>query len=85
MNVGAVHGGVATGRPARTTIDELGVIDLADKKLAGLVGRTMHLDVALEAKIIVALREQLAVYRPVRVMAGGATFAHRFMFVNEGA
>ena len=80
-----MDGGVTACGPAGAAIYEYGMIHFANEKLAGLIRRALHLHVAFEAKIIVAFREKLTVYRAVRVVARGASFAHRFVFVNEGA
>lgn len=79
-----MDGGVAAGGPAGAAINELGVVNFADEELARLIGRAVHLDVALETEIVVALGEELPVDGAVGVMAGGAAFAHGFVFVDEG-
>ena len=79
-----MNGGVTSGGPATAAIDEFRVIHFADEKLAGLIRGALHLNVALEAEIIVALGEKLAIDRTVWIMAGGAAFAHGFVLVNEG-
>ena len=48
--------------PAGAPTNEVGVIDFADEKLSWLVIGAMHLHMAFEAKIIVALREKLSVH-----------------------
>ena len=45
----------------------------------------LGLGVAFEAEIGIALDEQLAIHRPVRVVANGATFAQSFVFENKWA
>ena len=76
---------MATGRPAGTATDVIGVIHFADEEIAGLVCGSLHLDMALEAEIHIALHQQLAVDRSVGRMAARASFAHGFMFEDEGA
>jgi hypothetical protein len=76
---------VAAGRPAGAALDEIGVRNFTDHKVAGKNVGTLNLQVALEAKIVVALDEELAIDRAVRAMASGAAFAEGFVFVNEGA
>jgi hypothetical protein len=85
MDVGAVDGRVTTRGPAGAAADEVGVIDFADEKLAGLIGGALHLHVALEAKIIVAFGEKLAIYRAVRIVAGDASFAQGLVLIDERA
>lgn len=85
MNVRAVNGRMTARGPAGAAADEIGVVHFTDEKLAGLIGRPLHLHVAFEAKIIVAFGEKLAIYGAMRVVAGGASFAHGLVLVNEGA
>jgi hypothetical protein len=85
MNIRAVDGRVTTSGPAGAAANEIGVVHFADEELAGLIRRALHLHVTLEAEIIVAFREKLAVHGAVRIVAGGASFAHRFVLVDEGA
>ena len=59
------------------------MIHFANKELAWLIGRALHLHVALEAEIIVAFREELAVHGAVWVVAGGASLTLRLMLINE--
>lgn len=75
VHVGAVDRFVATGGPAGAALDETGVRNFADHEVAGQDIGTLDLQVALEAKIVVALDEELAIDRAVRAMAGGAAFA----------
>jgi hypothetical protein len=60
------------------------VRDFANHEFAGLDVRALHLDVALEAKIIIALDKELAIDGTVRIVAGGAAVAQSFVFENEG-
>lgn len=78
----AVHRLVAAGAPAGTAREEGTMVASADQDAAGL---GLLLEVALEAEVGIALREQFVVYRAVRVMAGGAAFADGFVFEDEGA
>jgi hypothetical protein len=72
---------VARGSPARGSADLIGVIVVTNEKVPAALG----LRVAAEAKIWIRLGEQLAVDRPVRLMAGGAAFAQGFMFEDKSA
>jgi len=83
MNVGAVNGGMATRSPAGTLPQESGMRRGADVNLTGLA--MLHLGVAAQAEIRVALGQHLSVHGTVRVVANGATFAQGFMFENERA
>src|SRR3954451_11556339 len=73
---------MAVGRPARSLLQPAGVITVADKNFA--VARLL-LEMAFQAKIRAALREQFLVHRAVRCMAGNTTLANRFVFENERA
>ena len=76
---------MAAGGPARAAFDVGSVGNFTDVEIAGRDGRALNLQVALEAKIVVALDEELVVDRPVRLVAGGASFAQGFVFENERA
>lgn len=75
-----MHRGVTAGAPARAAPYERRVRNVANEKLAA---RRVHLGVAFEAKIIVALHEQLVRNRPVRLMTDRASLAQCFMFVDH--
>ena len=47
--------------------------------------RGLLLEMALQAKVGIPLREHLVVHRSVRIMAGGATFARGLMLEDEWA
>jgi hypothetical protein len=53
------------------------MVGFADIQLAGLHGNALHLCVASEAKIRIALVEQLRIDGPMRCMAHGAAFTQR--------
>ena len=76
---------MATGRPAGAAFDEIRVRDFADHEVAGKNIGPLDLKVALEAKVIVALDEELAIDRAMRAMTNGAAFAQGFVFENERA
>jgi hypothetical protein len=81
MHIRAMHRGVAARAPATPLLQQHGVRDVADKNLAARL--VLNLGVAFEAKIRIALQEQLAVNRTMRVMADGATLAQRFVFEHK--
>jgi hypothetical protein len=59
------------------------VIDLAYENLPACDARPLHLGMAAEAKIGVALNQQLAVYGAMRVVANCASFPQGFVLENE--
>jgi hypothetical protein len=59
------------------------VIFVANQDLARAEERALRLGVALEAKVVVALDEHLAVDRAVRTVTNSAAFAHRFVLEDE--
>ena len=75
--MGTVNRLVAARAPAGAPGEERAMIAPADKDLAGL---GLLLEVAFQAKILVPLREHLVIDCAVRIVAGGATFANRFVF-----
>ena len=75
-----MHRLVTTGGPAGPLLYPQGMIGTANQKLA-VVG---SLEMAFHASVRVANREELGVNRSVRLVATGATFAHRFMFERKG-
>jgi hypothetical protein len=82
LRVGAVHGGMATGRPASSEAKKSTVVDVADEE-SGTDGGSLRLGVALEAQIHVSLDEHLGVDGAVRAMTDSATFSQRRVFEDE--
>src|ERR1051326_4915233 len=80
-----MHCGVAPRRPAGPHANKSGMVDVADIDLAAGHTWALDLSVATQTKIGVALGQQLGIYRAVRIMAGGATFAQSGMFENKRA
>lgn len=76
MNSGVTAGGPTTPQP-----EQLPVIGLSNEDTAVL----LDLGVALQAEVQVALDHELRVERTVRLMAGGASFAHGFMLEHKWA
>ena len=72
---------MAAGRPAGALLQPARVIVIANENLAV---RRLLLEMAFQAEIGVALREQFLIHRAMRRMAGDTTFANRFVFENEG-
>lgn len=72
--------GVAAGAPTCALPDQRRVRRVADVDFAR---SGVHLRMAFETKIIVALHEHLVRDRPMRLMANGAAFAQRFVLVNH--
>lgn len=78
-----MDGAVAAGRPARPYPHELAVRDFADVNFPARKTRPLDLRVAAETQIRVALDKHLAIDRTVRVVANGATFAHRLVLEDK--
>ena len=74
---------VAARGPAGAAFDVGGVRNFADVEIARRNARALDLQVALEAKVVVALDKELAIDRAVRAMANDAAFAQRFVLENE--
>ena len=74
VHIRAVHGGMASGGPTSPEPDQTRMVGFADIELAGLDGYALDLGVASEAKIRIALVEQLRIDGPMRCMAHGAAF-----------
>ena len=71
---------MATGGPARALGQTRGVIRIADENATG---GGLLLEVALQAKRLVALVEHPLVHRAVGRMAADATLAHGFVLENK--
>ena len=71
---------MAARTPAGAAGEERAVIASADKDAARL---RLLLEVAFQTKIRVPLRQHLVVDRAMRIVAGGAALANRFMFENK--
>ena len=84
IDVGTVDGGVAARGPTGASLQVGGVNDVADEDLAAVAGGG-RLGVAAQAKIGIALGEHFAVQGAVRIVAGGAAFAHGGVLENDGA
>jgi hypothetical protein len=78
-----VHRFVAAGGPTCAALDVRGVRLFTDEKIASRNARALDLQVAFEAKVVVAFDEELAIDRAVRPMANGAAFAQGFVFENK--
>ena len=59
--------------------------NFADHEFAGLDVRSLHLHVAFQAQIVIALDKKLAIDRAVWVVAGGATVTEGLVLENEWA
>jgi len=86
FDIGSVDGGVTTGGPAGSLIDEAVVGGGANEELAGRNAGALDLSVATEAEVIIALDEQFGADGAVRLVASDAAFPHGFVFEHfEGA
>jgi hypothetical protein len=83
LNIRAMDGRVATSRPATSHLEQSCMIDFADEKLAARHTRALHLSVAAEAKVGVALGEQFAVHRTMRIVADRAALAQGLVLEDE--
>jgi hypothetical protein len=81
VDLRTVDGFVTTGIPAGAALEEGGVIEAADEDLAA---GCLLLEMALHAEGGVALGEEFGVDRAMGVVAGGAAFAHGFVFEDVG-
>lgn len=79
-DVRAVHGWMTTGAPARAASQKARMIELSNRDGARAI---LHLGVALQAKVVIPLDQQLLAHRAVRGMTNGATLPERLMFENE--
>lgn len=80
-----MHRGVAARGPARAASQECGMIGAADVDAARRHGRALHLRMAAEAEVRVALREQLGVEGTVGIVACRAAFAQCLMLEHMQA
>ena len=71
---------MAAGAPASALGQQGGVVEAADEHLPAC---DLLLEVALQAKRGVTFGEEFGVDRAMRAVAGGATFAHGFVFENK--
>ena len=71
---------MAARTPAGAAGEERAVIAPANKNAAGL---GLLLEMAFQTKIRVPLRQHLVVDRAMRIVAGGAAFAHGLVFENK--
>ena len=83
IHVGTVNRRVTAGVPAGSHLQKRRVIRVADINVPGRNIRALHLRVAAQAKIRVALDEHFLVDRAVRTVAGDAAFAQRRMFKHK--
>ena len=80
-DVGAMHGIVTSGTPARFSANEHGmIVPFADEYFACAC---LDLRVAFQTKIVVAFNQQFPVDGTVGLMAGNAAFSERFVFKGE--
>jgi len=75
-----MNGFMTTRAPAGPTVHERGVIKIADVDVA--IGLLL-LEMAAQAKRLIARNEQSGIHAPVRVVACRAAFAHRLMLEHE--
>jgi len=75
---------VAAGSPTRALSHKRRVIGHADEDRAVTFVDSLILGVATQAKIRVIAGKHLPVDRAMRIVAGGATFAHGFMLEHHG-
>jgi len=73
---------MAAGRPAGSSLQEVGVIHISDENVSG---HFLLLEMTLQAKRCIAFVEQSLVDRAVRRMADHTTLTHRLVLVNKRA
>jgi hypothetical protein len=76
-----MHGRMTAGAPTGSLTQPGGVGNIASEDFAR---HPLDLRMTFEAEIGIALHEELAIDRAVRVMANDATFPHRLVFENKG-
>ena len=81
VDLRTVDGLMAARAPAGSAVQESGVVRVADEDGAG---RRLLLEMAAQAKRLVARDEQPRVHAAVRIVAGGAALAHGLMLEDEG-
>ena len=77
-----MNGGVAACAPTRTAAQKRRVRHIANKNLTA---HGLHLRMAFETKIVVALDEHFVCDGAVRLMANGTAFTQSLVFVNDHA
>ncbi len=77
-----MNGSVATGTPARALLQKRGVVDMANVDFT-LTPTFLDLRMAFQAKIWIALHQQLAVDRTVWSVANDAALPQRFMLKDK--
>ena len=77
----SMHGFVAPGGPTRALLHPDRVIGTSDQNPPA----PHLLEMAVEAQIVVSHREHLLVDGTMRVMTGGAAFAHGFVLEDKRA
>jgi len=77
-----VHGFVATAAPTRAAAEERRMVLSADNNASG---RSLLLEMAFETERLIAGDQHFLVHRTMHPMAGGASFAQRFMFEHKRA
>jgi hypothetical protein len=73
---------MAASRPTSSLRQEAAVIDISDENMPR---RLLFLEMAFQAKRLVAFIQQSLIDGSVRRMADHATLTHRLMLVNKGA
>jgi len=76
---------MAAGSPAGSDLQKRRVIRVADVNVPAGNVHALHLRVAAQAKIRVALDEHFIIDRTVRIVTNDAAFAHSRMFKNKRA
>ena len=71
---------MATGRPARSLREEIGVIDVSDKDSAS---NALFLEMTLQAESVVTLVQHSLIDRAMWRMADDATLTHCFMLKDK--
>ena len=74
---------VTSGAPARALSQKRSVIRVADVNLLAPHAQPLHLGVALQAEVRIVFDQHLPVDRTVRIVADGASLAHRLVLENK--
>lgn len=75
-----MHGGMTPSRPTGSPLEKLRMIGGANENSSGTGQHTLVLRMATQTKIRILLHEHFLIGGPVRIVAGRATFPHRFVF-----
>jgi hypothetical protein len=80
MHIRSMHSRVTSSRPTSALPHPRRMRNIAD---INLPRRSLHLRVAFQAKIRIALDQQFPIHRPMWIVTHRASFPQRFMLENK--